>query len=69
MTDQHPLTDEVIHEEFLPKFCYTEHDLRAATDWQLEQVVAWLDDNLQPSYFMDCVIKELREAMRPQEDD
>ena len=45
MTD-HPLTDEVIHREFLPKFCYRENDLRDAADWQLEQVVQWIEDNL-----------------------
>jgi len=40
MTD-HPLTDEVIHREFLPKFCYRENDLRDAADWQLKQVLNW----------------------------
>jgi len=55
MTDQHPLTDEVIHREFLPKYCYTENDLRLAADRQLEQVVAWLEDNLGSSMYLQLV--------------
>jgi hypothetical protein len=61
----HPLTDEIIHREFLPKFCYREDDMRAAADWQLEQCIAWLDDT-------DCddpqeTAQRLKEAMRPQQ--
>ena len=36
MTDQHPLTDEVI-EEIARSLDPDEDDMRAATDWQLEQ--------------------------------
>jgi len=68
MTDQHPLTDEVIHRELLPKYCYTENDLRLAADWQLEQVIEWLRDTHEEHIGLLAVIKDLREAMRPQED-
>ena len=66
MTDQHPLTNEVIHREFLPKCCYREDDLRAAADWQLKQVIDWLRHNLHlgPTG-VDYVVENLREAMRP----
>ena len=67
MTD-HPLTDEVIHREFLPKFCYRENDLRDAADWQLERVIEWLRDTHEEHIGLLAVIKDLREAMRPQED-
>ena len=53
MTDQHPLTDEIIHREFLPKYCYTENDLRLAADWQLEQVIEWLKSNLHQQYYLE----------------
>ena len=69
MTDQHPLTDEVIHREFLPKFCYRENDLRAAADWQLEQVIEWLRDTHEEHIGLLAVIKDLREAMRPTQED
>ena len=44
-----------------------------AADWQLDQVIEWLRDNLQEhrysgmNIFVDYVIEDLREAMRPQE--
>jgi len=59
MTD-HPLTDEVIHREFLPKFCYRENDLRDAADWQLKQVLNWCS-----KYIHTKSVDALREAMRP----
>ena len=52
MTDQHPLTDDIIRYDKklgchdLGAWVYTENDLRAAADWQLEQVVQWIEDNL-----------------------
>jgi predicted dehydrogenase len=40
MTEQHPLTDEVIEE--IAWFDPDAADMRAAADWQLEQVItAW----------------------------
>jgi hypothetical protein len=65
MTDQHPLTDELIHRELLPKYCYTENDLRLAADWQLEQVIEYLRDIHEEHIGLLAVIKDLQEAMRP----
>jgi len=79
MTDQHPLTDEMIeaiHEDYQKaiKECDSliclkiEFDkaLRAAADWQLEQVIEWLRHNLHlmPTG-VDYIVGNLREAMRP----
>jgi hypothetical protein len=50
MTNQHPLTDEFCRqiadtEDRL--FTSIEMDnMRAAADWQLEQVIEWIEDNL-----------------------
>jgi len=66
----HPLTDDIIaeiaHSGYIDDYCqyhYVENDLRAAADWQLEQVIAWLDDT-------DCddpqeTAQRLKQAMRP----
>jgi hypothetical protein len=79
MTNQHPLTDEIC--EGLVTFpLESEHDyieMRAAADWQLEQVIDWLKNcNMNHSLSYDgeyrsdryLVINAFREAMRPQED-
>ena len=83
MTDQHhPLTDDTI--QYVKKlgiwtWIYTENDLRAAADWQLEQVMKWLDDYLEhfgdsDEYYQgNCesifdLKDHLKKAMRPQED-
>ena len=64
MTEQHPLTDEIIDELRVGKYSKSiDHNMRAAADWQLEQCIAWLDDT-------DCddpqeTAQRLREAMRP----
>jgi len=72
-TDQHPLTDDLCHQiwqdnkdnwlmwqEPCPS---TRRLIRAAADWQLEQVIAWSDDT-------DCddpqeTAQRLKQAMRP----
>ena len=68
----HPLTDEICKSIAV---CYPYNnridiedcghltDMRAAADWQLEQVVEWLKDELDydPNLLLD-----LKEAMRPQ---
>ena len=102
MTDQHPLTDEIIHQilDSMPKLPCDEHgkllsydgqrilngmfeelfevsnaEMRAAADWQLEQVIEWLKFGYQtdPSLseerkriggFMEIAIA-LEQAMRP----
>jgi hypothetical protein len=84
MTDQHPLTDELIEEiaQFEPDLTdplrYNRtNDMRAAADWQLEQVIKWLKGNLGSSLYVepvgysgseldaDYVIEDLQKAMRP----
>ena len=75
----HPLTDEMCEE--LSCFYLSNsgdtgegivQDMRAAADWQLEQVIEWLETaleydpelaNTRPYIHLD-----LKEAMRPQED-
>ncbi len=71
MTDRHPLTDEIIHREFLPKYCYTENDLRLVADWQLEQDAEWWKIILNRlkmihPHVVDSIIEEFKQAMRPQ---
>ena len=59
----HPLTDEIIGQIQArhggPRYgCYP--DFRAAADWQLEQVIEWLEKT-------ECNrANDLRAAMRPQ---
>ena len=89
MTDQHPLTDEICEDlpgascitiitapgEPDPYICpqYIADDMRAAADWQLEQVKEWLRDNLQDRRYsgigidVDYVIEALAQDMRPQQ--
>ena len=83
MTIQHPLTEEIMYKLHRPHAGYSDpfcdDDMRAAADWQLEQVIEWLKNNLDPS--MDImqvwenkyaindyrVIANLKKAMRPQQ--
>jgi len=83
MTEQHPLTDEII-EKIAEDVFYYDHsipifkiDMRAAADWQLTKVLEWLDKNLSKftinSYTgefktMNKLPEHLEKAMRPQED-
>jgi len=68
--NEHPLTDEIIRydkklgcQDF-GTWVYTENDLRAIADWQLEQVINWL--NTTPHYHCPSVMAQmLQEAMRP----
>ena len=83
MTD-HPLTDEICRQitwDVRPKIS-DEDDMRAAADWQLEQVIEWLKDNVGmlilctesevATRYLDSLEKEFIqnfiETMRPQED-
>ena len=81
----HPLTDKIIEEELLDdqdellyRTCfpqsYYEGDFRAGADWQLEQVMKWLDENLShytdDDYLGDCepihrLDTDLKKAMHP----
>lgn len=66
----HPLTDEIIEEIAEDVFCYDysipifKCDMRAAADWQLEQVNEWIKKSFAQS---DRMIADLKKAMRPQE--
>jgi hypothetical protein len=79
---KHPLTDEIIlsiadEAYHLPGY---QDDMRAAADWQLEQVIEWLKSELGRLHYMigvsyldheidvDYALDDLKEAMRPQED-
>ena len=69
----HPLTNEI--GQIIWKVAneksgggFTQEDLlRAAADWQLEQVIEFLED-CPDCYEMPRVIRELKKAMRPQEE-
>ena len=85
----HPLTDELccqvwqdnkdnwlMWQEPCPPIRRT---MRAAADWQLEQVIEWLRNNLGEGRHIDTddvlpgidaenVVIDLKQAMRPQED-
>lgn len=67
MTDQHPLTDAVcdsIASPYYNPYGVDYDDLRAAADWQLQQVINWL--NTTPHYHCPSVMAQmLQEAMRP----
>ena len=79
----HPLTDEkceiLSRQPFLDPETDVEatiHDMRAAADWQLEQVMKWLDKNLtnytDNDYLGDCLPfymleSDLKKAMRTQQ--
>ena len=79
MTDQHPLTDEVIGKTFnfsgeYTSRWYDENDMRAAADWQLEQVIKWLKHNTSKYVYNDSLgfgfdqyecLEDLQKAMRP----
>ena len=78
MTDQHPLTEEMmdkIHGDD-PGYSnpYDEDDMRAAADWQLEQAIEWLklntDDYLLEDFYKTYFLTEafldgFKKAMRP----
>jgi len=78
MTNQHPLTDSFLQSYY--KYGdgpYDEDQMRDVADRQLEQVIAWLEDNLGSSMYLQLaknggtdvnvgyVIQHLREEMRP----
>jgi len=73
MTEQHPLTDDIIRYDKklgchdLGTWIYTENDLRAAADWQLQQVVEYLEKDLEFVLWSDSFMKNFKEAMRPQQ--
>ena len=73
----HPLTDEMCEKIQLHIFNQTDADcMRAAADWQLEQVIEWLKTQTDYSgtfYYealgdIETIEDALMSAMRPQED-
>ena len=80
----HPLTDEKALSLFsfeqlmdASQSITVEDAMRSAADWQLGQVMKWLDENLSnytdDDYLGDCeplhkLEGDLKKAMRPQED-
>ena len=68
----HPLTDEIINEIMKMDNLY-EEDLRFVADWQLERVIEWIkecaDYGLEYHDHAECdrMIKHLKKAMRPQQ--
>ena len=74
MTDQHPLTDDIIRYDKklgchdLGAWVYTENDLRAAADWQLEQVIKFMKEH-ERMFGGSGMIFILEDAMRPTQED
>jgi len=72
MTDQHPLTDEICRQiadtKDRPFTSIEMNNMRAAADWQLEQVIRWINETI---FERGCCLEavdipeELVEAMRP----
>ena len=68
----HPLSDRICYEietTVSAPFSQTQAYIRAAADWQLEQVIRYLENNLEFAIdWSDTFIDRFKEAMRPQED-
>ena len=62
----HPLTDEMV-EEIFDRHSFAQEALRAAADWQLEQVMKFMEKH-KKLFGGSGVIFILKDAMRPQED-
>lgn len=76
---QHPLTDEMCEKIQLHIFNQTDEDcMRSAADWQLQQVVEWLEGNLTRGAYLEPVgysghqidvadlLSDIKKAMRSQ---
>jgi len=67
MTEQHPLTDDKCFEIWSGNL-YENEWMRSAADWQLEQVLKWLNETIferGSSFEAVNIPEELAEAMRP----
>ena len=76
MTD-HPLTDDIAESIAatelqcpfgIGELVFTHDDMRAATDWQLEQAIRYLENDLEFVLWSDSFMDKFKKAMRPQED-
>jgi len=71
MTEQHPLTDEICREvadsmiDFPNGFPDAHDHMRAGADWQLEQVIKYLENDLEFVLWSDNFMNKFRKAMRP----
>ena len=70
MTEQHPLTDEVIGKTFNFSGKYTsrwydEEDMRAAADWQMKQAIDRFNDYHLRTFGWSPAIIELERLLRP----
>ena len=48
---------------------YNEDDMRLAADWQLEQVIRYLENDLKFVLWTDDFMDKFKKAMRPQQAD
>jgi hypothetical protein len=68
---KHPLTDEICDQIQDSVHPCDPADMRAAADWQLEQVIEWIKEcpNYDLDFHSECrrMIADLKKAMRPQE--
>ena len=63
MTDQHPLTDEII--EKIARFDPDADDMRAAADWQMKQAINRFNDYHLKTFGWSPAIIELERLLRP----
>ncbi len=61
----HPLTDEICLQIMDANDQSNEDDMRDSADWQLEQVIKFLETNKNLS--IETALRFIRPAMRPQE--
>jgi hypothetical protein len=64
----HPLTDEICDELADIEDAIEMDSMRAAADWQLEQVIKWLNETILErgcSFEAVNIPEELEEVMRP----
>jgi hypothetical protein len=72
---EHPLTDEICDQIQGSIHPCDPENMRAASDWQLGQVIEWIDcigrfEGYNLDFHSDCdlLIRDIQKAMRPQED-
>ena len=71
MTEQHPLTDEICDNLIKTPWVYpftdfVIEDMRHAADWQLEQVIQFMEEH-EELFGGSGMIFILKDAMRPQQ--
>ena len=69
MTEQHPLNDEIC-DSLRRKSVVRNENMRAAADWQLEQVIEYLENDSEFALsirFWDAFTDKFKKAMRTQQ--